>query len=812
MAILGNWVSMTGCRRTAPAFVHDLSVKVDAHAGIDRVEFAIVANGTPHSTLTASALSMRFPNFSDQPSRMPGVASGMASFWGHGVSLDLSTVPAGTIVVTATIFEVGGASRTLPTTMTVFNDTDGTDRRPRAVTIYADGTDGNDANNGTSWAQAVRSLRRARSLAASGNEIGGARILCRGTFTDLSAGSYPNFSTSGDWWCEMVADAAGAFLNPPSTISNRYLSSGVGGTGSTTVICKNRFVGFRIGPNPLVSYSYGGIVWNWFDGCYSEATNYIEGRYSVNYADPAQAAQGDFCGWDGAPVGRRFYTGCSVRGFADGYEVHQFLFDCDAIGILGIACKYGSGVSEPVTGAFRMQGQRYAARTVHGFVRMDSDPVQGKGRPACTVTIPVAGTARITAAPGSYDFSIDADDLVGATYWGLRFEGSGATNLDTGVGLLVTNRGNDAGSPWVEVAAPGAVAGSWAANTCSFYTARTSDGMNYWNIHPDGVQFEADTSRATIFDTYLVDCPDTQSFFTSSIEAYDLDLCLLDNLRDDGSGLNNMPWVGSDVTNCIMQRFTITGQWTATGSASGWAGTYVRNCVFGTLGSSASTIGSRGATVTNCHVISGAPFGTNGTSGAWFLGDPATPPWPYEPSSGNKGTGSTAVVDPPAWAYSGTGSTRGVLKNVGNLDWSLPAEGNSGSASVTVGITTSATATNAIDGAAAVTVGVTTSAAATNAIAGSAATTVGVTTTAAAANAISGAASVTVGITTSATATNSGAAPNEATASVVVGVSCSATAVWVQPVPAQQSPRAPTRQPATRRRRGGIWRWLPPWG
>ena len=177
---------------------------------------------------------------------------------------------------------------------------------------------------------------------------------------------------------------------------------------------------------------------------------------------------------------------------------------------------------------------------------------------------------------------------------------------------------------------------------------------------------------------YLVDSPDTQSFFTSSITSYDLDLCYLDNLRDDGSGLNNMPWVGSDITNCIIQRLTITGQWTATGSASGWAGTYVRNCVIGTAGSQLSTIGSRGATVTNCHVINGSSFGTNGTSGAWFAGDETTSPWPFEPSSGNKGTGSAAVVDPTEWGYSASGSTRGVLTNVGDLDWSYTPSGGGG--------------------------------------------------------------------------------------------------------------------------------------
>jgi hypothetical protein len=815
--ILGDWVCRSGIRRTTPGFVHDLSVKAEATNHIDRVEFAIVANGSPHSTLTASARTIRTPNFSSQPSPDSTVPAGQQkSFDGYGVGLNLSTVPAGTIVVTATIFEVGGASYVVPTTMTVYNDTDGGDRRPRTGTFYVDGDAGNDANNGSSWALAVRTPMRALQLGRSaGGEVGGLRIFCRGTIVNMSGGIFPECTTSGDWWCEWIADAAGCYLNPPgdpAPLGPRTIYSGQSGASSSTVTCRHRWIGFRFGREGCVSYSFGGVVQHWMDGSYQEAINYLgPTRVSVRYA--YEGADGVFWGWDGpGPAGERHFSQCDLRGVLGGYEVHKFLWDCRCLAFLGIAAKLGSAALQITSGGLLMQYERYAARSVEGFVRMDADPTQGKGRPALTITKPTGTTARITGPVGGYDFSIDAAALVGQTYWGLRFAGTGATNLDTTGAHVVTAVGNTGGSPWVEVTAPSAVAGSIAANTASFWTAQSSGpvpGREYWYLHPDGYQIFRDGSRDIIFDSALVDAPDLQSYFTTG---YDLNLCLVDNLRDDGSGLNVMNWFGTDCTNSIVQRVTSRGQFQNTSTASGWAGTVMRDCVFGTLGGDASLIPSRGGTVDRCHVISGGGFGTNATTGAWFAGDPTVAPFSMAPSSGNFGTGTAELTVPAAFRYGSTGATRGVLKNVGNLDWSLPAEGNSGSASVTVGITTSATATNAIAGAASVTVGVTTSAAATNAIAGSAATTVGVTTTAAAANAISGAASVTVGITTSATATNSGAAPNEAAASVVVGVSCSATAVWVQPVPAQQSPRAPTRQPATRPRRGGIWRWLPPWG
>lgn len=815
MAILGNWVSMTGIRRTASGFVHDLSIKADAHAGITKVDFAIVANGTPHSTLTANAPSLRTPNCSDRPSRMPGVSSGMAPFWGWGVGLNLSTVPAGTIVVTATITDASAGTYTLPTTITVYNDTDGTDRRPRAVTYYCDGTDGNDANNGTSWAQAVKTFSRARNLAKSGTDVAGARIICRGTFTDLQAGTYPEISTSGSWWCEFVADAAGAYINPPSTVANRYLSNGVGGTGSSTVICRNRLIGFRIGHNDIVAYSYGGQVHMWFDGCYAEADNYVPNRLSVLYADPAIGVNGGFCGWDGSGgAGRRFYTGCSVRGAVLGYEQHQFLYDSDVLDFVGIAAKYGSDATQCVTGASIFRSQRYAARTVHGFVRMDSDATMGKGRPACTVTIPVAGTARITGPVGGYDFSIDADDLVGNTYWGLRFEGSGATNLDTGVGLLVTAVGNTGGAPWVEVTAPGAAAGSWSANTCSFYTARVATGMNYWNIHPDGIQFERALSRDVVFDVALADAPNLQAYYTSG--GLDLDLTLLDNLRDDGSGQNTTPWFGSNCTNSILQHLALIGQFQNTHDASGWAGTIVRNCVFGSLGGNASLIGGQGATVSYCHVISGGTFGTatNGTTGAFLAGDPATSPFSTAPTGGNQGNGSAAATEPSAWAYSGSGTTRGVMRNVGELDWSVPSSGleASGQANVPVSASGASSLSIAGTGSSSVAPSASGTSSLTTAASGSAA--VGVGASGAASLQVAGDGAASIGVSASGVSTL-GAIGIIATGSASVPVSASGSSTLaaipvIVPPPPQQSPKGIGRPSAQLRR--SIWRWLSPWG
>lgn len=681
MPILADWICRSGIRRTTPGFVHDLSVKAEATAHVDRVEFAISANGSPVRTETASARTIRRPNFSDQPSPDPGVTGGMKPFDGWGIGLNLSTVPAGTVTVTATVYEVGGASYVIPDTMTVYNDTDGGDRRPRTVgPYYVDGDAGNDANTGLSWAQAVRTPMRALQLGRSaGGEIGGLRINCRGTIVDMSAGIFPECSTSGDWWCEWVADAAGCYVNPTGTLGQRSLYSGVTGASNSTVSCRHRWIGFRWGRDGCVSYSFGGIVQQWHDGGYQEADNYLgPTRVSVRYA--YEGANGLFWGVNGAGLLRRSFTGVDLRGALSGFDVHEFLWDCRCLAFLGIAAKLGSDAPRTTSGGLLMQFERYAARSVEGFVRMDSDPTQGKGRPALTITKPTASTARITGPVGGYDFSLDAAALVGQTYWGLRFSGTGSTNLDTSGAHVVTAVGNTGGAPWVEVTAPSASAGSIAANTASFWTAQSTGpvpGREYWYLHPDGYQIFRDCSRDIIFDCALIDAADLQTYFTTG---YNLDLFLFDNCRDDGSATPAMVanWFGTDCTNSILQRLTLTGQFQNTSTASGWSGTVVRDCVFTSLGGDMATITSRGATVDRCHVISGSAFGTNGTSGTWFAGNPAASPYSMAPTVGNQGTGTAALAVPSDWRYGSSGATRGVLKNVGDLDWSYTPSGGGG--------------------------------------------------------------------------------------------------------------------------------------
>lgn len=674
MAIYADWLCQSGIRRTVAGFVHDLSVIAESPDEIDRVEFALTVNGSPGATLTATSETIRTPNFSNAQGLMPRCPDGqMSSIPGWGVGLDLSTVAAGTVVVTATVFDSLGGSYVLPDTMTVYNDTDGGDRRPRTVTLYADGDAGSDANNGTSWAQAVKTPMRAVQLGrhSTTGEIGGLVVNCRGTFTDLSGGIFPETRTSGEWWCEWRADAAGAWLNVTgsNTLSQRTIYSGTTGGGVAT---RHRWIGFRAARAP-VSYNFGGTVDHWMDGCWDEATGYMGAE--AWHVDYAQNGVNGFTWGNNGPGGapRMSYTGCRISGVLLGFEQSRMLLDCVCEDFIGIATKAGSTVSSGwLCANYIMRRQRYRVREVQGFVRMDADATMGKGRPALTITKPTSGTARITGPVGGYDFSIDAAGLVGSTRWGLRFSGTGATGLDASFGRVVTAVGNTGGAPWVEVTAPDASAGSIAANTASFWTAQLATGPDpgreYWYIHPDGIQIERAGNRDIVSDCAIYDCDGMQSYFTSGNSQ---NLCLWRNLRDDGSGGNSFNWAGTSpsITNAYLKNLTIVGPFSC--NATVWTGTVIENCIFGSAGGNVTGAPAGGATVRYCHWISGSTVGTNATSGAsWYANDPTADPFPFEPAT--KGNGSPSVVDVSAWAYSSSGSTRGVLRHVGDLDWSVP--------------------------------------------------------------------------------------------------------------------------------------------
>src|SRR5687767_2515926 len=162
---LYTWMAMPGVI-TQAGTLFDVSLRatttLDAtrERGVERVEFRLFVNGTQRLAISQTAESTRRPNFTDEPSRMPGAPAGsLAPFPGYGFSIDPNAYPVGEIEVDATVYSVAGTATALPT-LVFYNRV----TPPCTKVIHLDFDAGNDANDGSSWAQAVRTVKKAQEL------------------------------------------------------------------------------------------------------------------------------------------------------------------------------------------------------------------------------------------------------------------------------------------------------------------------------------------------------------------------------------------------------------------------------------------------------------------------------------------------------------------------------------------------------------------------------------------------------------------------------------------------------------------------
>ncbi len=645
----------------------------DPHVdGVEQVVFdvRVAGAGSPTSTITQTAPSVRQPNFSSQPSRMPGAPAGsMAPFIGYGITLDADSLPVGELEVTAVVHGHDGVNTSLPGKITVYNRV----AAPCTKVVYLDFDSGSDSNNGTSWAQAVATTRTALNLVRvnpagstlADYEAGGGRIICRGSAEGGGAFGFPEIHTSGDHWLTFEADAAGCTWRriDPAIYTPGADSLFAGVTGQTTR-CSMRFVGIDfVGVGPVITIRSGCTVRAWQDGGVHGSAHYLGAQqWSVRYHDDDGAALSFDAAGPEMAVAKRYATGVLRRGCTFGFAAWSFVYDCEVREFLGIAMQM-VGVEAPSTFAsLRIAHQRYAPRIVQGYVRMDGT-AGGIAVPALTVTVPSTGVMRITGPVGGYDFGLDAIALVGSAKWGV-----GCSGLPSGCNGTwpVLARGSSGGAPWLELQCATATAGSVAAGVGWLVTSRLSNDQPYYDaIHPDGIQIFGSRSGDCVLDWSMVDTPAMQSYFTSDENQ---DRLWMENLRDDGSSLVcNL--LGSNLTNSILRRITLGGSFDVSGTS--YTNTEIRHVVCGTAASGLGDVAANGGVVDSCHFIGGTAYGTNSTTGAWFLGDPTTAPYSMQPQAGRLATGSALLTDPSTWRWSPSGSTRGALRNVALEDWSI---------------------------------------------------------------------------------------------------------------------------------------------
>lgn len=647
---------------------------------ITQVSFT-VSGPNGDSTVIVEDLELRQPNYTTRTSPLPGVSSGFAPLWCYGTTVNLTAQGGGTITVSATVrSSVGGIDYdTSPASIiTIYNDTDGTDRRPCDSTIYVAATGGDNGNPGTALLpKATISGALNALVAADGVDLRGGRIVLQaGDHSMGGAYGVSNWHTTGAGWLE-IEFASGA------TITRTYDGSGgtvypdsfflarANGAGTT---CRVRVM------NPTIRGS--GFACSVGDPA-ATCIVWIDGGVSKSWADDGSTIKAAYYDYDGDPAGFDdgtgnywFATQHTRQGCTDGFSgTLTHIHDCKVSRILGIACYANAGTNLDVCNLY-VEQQDYiyanAASQARGIVEYTG---------SANLTIGTQsggahdGKMRITMTSGSPPFDVfaEAGFLVGSLRLGLVLSGAttGGNNgvfavLEAGSGYMIL----DKASPTNEV----------GGASFKMVTARKSDGTD-WNtlVHPNCWRVQGNQTGLVVQNlacspTYR----NSQGLFSAG---YTLTRCVFDEVVIPENLRGNFD--GSVFVDCTFRYVTLAGPWDWGGGTTA-AGCVFHDCV---AGSSNNWPTATAQTTRSIHRISGGSVGgTNPTSGSWFDGDPDLS---YLPAPGVRGNDSVLGVRAPAarWSTDTAWSQGCGAWPCGNLSWQTSA---TASASITLGLTMSA--------------------------------------------------------------------------------------------------------------------------
>ena len=672
VAPTAHWRTYDGTHRTASDTDKTVSCDIEADVdldpsgenGVQRVEFYVSVNGVLSSIATQTSRSERTHNST------PAGTVNFKAIWGYGITVDCSALPGGTITVDATVFSNLGAIEYLPT-LTIYNDTDGVDRRPSSAIVYYDYDLGDDTTGTGTFANPVKNPRAAMNLLSG--DVGGAIIRAKGRtigMTPSSSYSASGWSTSGKW--ALTFEAVGADKTwrrlTPGTFSDPqdYI---LGTSGASRVRMVFKDFEFK-GPGPTL-YVNGPLAQIDEVNCLVRSHKWSPSDTNAHVDYEQYGSGGVDIALNGTSRGVRNSWGGQWKGVARGPAGYTSIFNFLIDKFLGIALQTSNDLgANPLVSNGEIKVIRYTAGRLDGLIQTNPNFSQLAGANV-TVSVqpsgPHAGKMRIEATNGTpNDFGTAAGQLVGSTRWGVTVS-SATSGANNGTFAALEGGLNGFGRPYCILNNASAVAevGSAGFNM----DTGTLDAFQYRYIdviHTDVLQMFGPHVGAAFTNIRASDCENTRSWVGSNLA---LTRCVLKNLTDGSHSslrtcafdFDNGPVILKD---CIFSFLSINSN--TVNFAGSFSGTNFVDVVFGN-GNAVPTVGTF---IHSCHFITGASPGTNPSTGAWFNTEPGVTPFDYTPSSGNLGTASGLQDAPPFWRHAGSGAaSRGAWSNVATGNW-----------------------------------------------------------------------------------------------------------------------------------------------
>lgn len=669
--------SMTGIRRTSSSDVARVLVEAYHNTSlgeVDRVEFVISSNGGASATTTVTTRQVWLPDDTDSDDPLPGDwGGGPAPLECYGIELAMSAYAAGYITVVPTVYPDTGESLTLDTVI-IYNDKDGTDRRPTNKVIYWDYNGGNDSNSGTSSGNAVKTFQKASELVATSNDCGGGTIYIDATGIHL-LGSYSayafgaNLFTGGNHWL-LVTPRPGLSKDDVRIVrvSNNDAEWMNFAGNSTNQFARLRFKNLTIQTPGIVFNSGTNIsMHTWIDGVtVTSAAPYDSSPNGVGIDIRIYDSRGGPVGVNNFGPSPVFYATAvymhHLIGVSAGQRTRGCHIDSSAAPIMQANHNNEAHTNYFIENIYQNYGTSgYFATITSSNVRIDS----------------IGGNVYRLQATTSYageDFSKHGNYLVDSTSFGLLL--SSWPTAGNNKSWPVVDAGYSGGIyPYIEFTGAGVTPES--ASSSSISPGRLSDNSTWETlVHSDIIQFNASVSNIILSTICTQRAYQTQGIYSAG---HNLSGVIIYNFSDgkpNSTDVIRSYIVGGSQQNFLLRNSTILGQWEVDSTQTIADIELIDNVFdrFTAYAGSTSAFASASNVNYNHFVTGSHAAGSNTSIGMAFSNaDPgANGDTSIDASSTAYGTASSLWEHPSYWFS----NNKGVLDNVALADWSYSDPSN----------------------------------------------------------------------------------------------------------------------------------------